>query len=136
MPRWYRCQLFLATSHIGWIGMLQGVVLATEDGGTTWQRRDLPASQDVTALWFDQLGRGFAAVENGFVQEQGIPRNGAALYETGDGGRHWIRVLSGKKELNAIFGLGPGRVWAVGDVPGFAKNDLVAILKRCDNQQR
>ena len=52
-----------------------------------------------------------------------------ALFETRDGGRSWTPVLSGAKQVNAIFALGPWQVWAVGNVPGFVPNDLVAILR-------
>ena len=124
-------RFFFATSLKGWIGMPDGGVLYTADGGKTWERRDLPnKEQSVTALWFDHQNpeHGFAGVSNGFVQAQGSPRMGTALYETFDGGRNWITSLQGQKQVNAIFGLDSRRVWAVGDIPGFAANDLVAIL--------
>jgi hypothetical protein len=54
--------------------------------------------------------------------------NRRTLYETWDAGKTWTPVLGGAKHVAALFGLGPARVWAVGDVPGFIQNDLVAIL--------
>ncbi|MFH1920747.1 MAG: YCF48-related protein [Planctomycetota bacterium] len=126
---YWRYRPFFATSRTGWIGMSAGQILFTTDGGKTWAHRDVHTDQGVTALWFDQRGRGFAAVANGFVQDQGVPRMGVALYHTPDTGRTWAPVLTGKRHVDALFGRGPRQVWAVGDVPGFVKNDVVAILQ-------
>jgi len=127
-PAW-RWRIFFSDSRTGWLGLPEGRILYTSDGGENWSRRDLPPSAFVTALRFDRLERGFAAVWNGFDLQRGRPRNGVALYATEDGGRSWLPALAGQKQINAIFGRGPGRVWAVGDVPGFVPNDLVAILQ-------
>ena len=123
-PRHHRYQCYFATSRMGFVSGPEGQLLFTEDGGETWQRRDLPTNQWVTALWHDQLGRGFAAVDNSdfFHFRQ-------TLYETPDAGKTWTAVLGGAKHVSALFALGPGRLWAVGDVPGFVPNDLVAICR-------
>ena len=103
-------------------------MLFTPNGGETWEARSLPESHElITSLWFDQTGRGFASVWNGFVQQQGMPRMKATLYQTLDGGRTWQVALSGQKSIAKIFGLGPRQIWAVGDAPGFVPNDVVAI---------
>jgi len=134
-PFW-QSSLFYATSRMGWIGLPQGRVLFTEDGGRTWEHRDLPGSnRQVTALWFDQLGRGFAASWNDFLHDQGTPRMGVTLYETAGRGNTWTPALSGKKHVNAIFGRGPKSVWAVGNVPGFVPNDLVSIFRGATTQE-
>lgn len=105
-------------------------VLATEDGGRTWRRSLLPAGElYITALCLFPNGQGYAAVWNGFVAQQGGPRNGPALYRTPDAGRSWEVALRGSRQFNAIFALDTRRVWSVGDVVGFAANDLVAILR-------
>ena len=83
-----------------------------------------PTDRAVSALWLDQLGRGFAAGQNSdFCHFR------EALFETRNGGRLWTPVLAGAKHVSTIFGLGPEQVWAVGDVPGYVPNDLVAILR-------
>ena len=120
---YYRDQLFFATSDRGWIGCAEGRVLATDDGGLTWTARDLPTDQNINALWFDPAGHGFAAVENSVIS-----RRRQTLYETADAGRTWHAVLGGEKNVNAIFALDPHSLWAVGGVPGYVPNDLVAIL--------
>jgi photosystem II stability/assembly factor-like uncharacterized protein len=133
-----------ATADKGWIGLVprglksvsHGVwrkdphtnpaVLYTEDGGITWEHRALPGNEwYITSLCLLESGHGFAAVWNAFLKDPGGPRNGAALYETFDAGRTWAVTLQGKKHFNALFALDERHVWAAGDVPGFAKNDLV-----------
>jgi len=117
--------IHFATSQKGWVGGNEGEVLYTEDGGASWQERDLPTDQRVMSLWLDQSGWGFAAVlNNDFLRFR------QTLYETRDGGRAWTAVLGGAKHVSRLFALGRGSVWAVGDVPGFVPNDLVAILDR------
>ena len=119
------CRLFFVTSRTGWLGLRDGKVFFTADGGQNWEARPLPTKQRVSALWFDQLGRGFAAVNNtDFMHFQ------QTLYESQDAGRTWTAVLGGAKHVSALFGRGPRRVWGVGDVPGFIQNDLVVILGR------
>lgn len=121
---WARA-IYFPTSQKGWIGGNDGEVIYTDDGGENWQQRNLPTDQRLMSLWFDQFGRGFAAVLN-----NDFFRFRETLYETRNGGQTWVPVIGGAKHVSKIFGLGPGRVWAVGDVPGFIPNDLVAILDR------
>ncbi len=117
--------LFFVTTQRGWVGGYAGEVAFTDDGGETWESRNLPTDQRVMSLWFDQSGHGFAAVVN-----TNIFRFRDTLYETHDAGRTWTPVMGGARFVEAIFALGPGQVWCVGDVPGFIQNDLVAILTR------
>ncbi len=140
-----------ATADKGWTGLVprglnsvsHGVwrkdpqanpaVLYTEDGGITWEQRTLPGNEwYITSLCLLESDHGLAAVWNGFVKDPGGPPNGAALYETSDAGRIWTVALEGKKHVNALFALDASHIWAAGDAPGFAKNDLVAILATRD----
>jgi len=121
---YWPCRMFFASSQCGWVGLRGGKVLYTTDGGESWEDRPLPTDQSVSAFWLDQFGRGFAAANN-----TDFMRFRETLYETVDGGKTWSAVLGGAKHVSALFGLGPRRLWAVGDVPGFIQNDLVAILK-------
>lgn len=123
-PSSYRGQVFFATSRQGWVAGPDNQIWRTDDGGESWQPCHLPEGEWATALWFDQRGRGFAAVAN-----HKFLNPGQALYETTDAGATWTAVMGGLKQVNAIFGRGPRRVWAVGDVPGFVQNDLVLILE-------
>ncbi|MDD4932598.1 MAG: YCF48-related protein [Methylacidiphilaceae bacterium] len=117
--------IFFATSRQGWIGLNDGVLLATADGGESWEKLPFPERRPIQALWFDSLGRGYAAPENSDMM-----RLETALLETPDGGRSWETVLSGSKNVNAFFSLGPDRIWAVGNVPGFMANDMIVFFER------
>jgi len=116
--------LFFASSQVGWVGGEQGQIWRTGDGGKTWQPCPLPTRQEVCALWFDQLGRGFAAVGN-----RNVDIHGQALFETRDGGRSWVETLNGLKQINRFCGLGMRQLWFVGNVPSRIANDLVGILQ-------
>ncbi len=111
--------MFFITGRKGWIGCTGGKVLFTRNGGRTWQQRNLPTKETVQALWFDQLGRGFAAVINS--------DSGAAVYQTFNGGKKWNGVLAGHKQINAFCYIS-GNLWAVGATGGSGQ-DIVAILK-------
>jgi len=126
LPRHHAWQMTSVTSLRGWLGGPKGEILFTDDGGKTWERRDLPSGPDqrVKSIWFSQTGRGFAAVEN-----RNFAKRRHTLYESHDNGKHWWPVLGGMKSVNRLFAFGPGQLWAVGTVPGYVPNDLVAILK-------
>jgi photosystem II stability/assembly factor-like uncharacterized protein len=119
--------LFFVSSRLGWVGGEQGKLWRTADGGETWQPCQLPTSQRVNDMWFDQTGKGFVAVQNNKVDNWGD-----ALFETRDGGRTWTKTLDGAKHIKRFYGLGPGQVWFVGDVTGRGSNDLVGILQPTD----
>ncbi|MGC8667120.1 MAG: WD40/YVTN/BNR-like repeat-containing protein [Chthonomonadales bacterium] len=121
---WNFGQLFFATTRDGWLGLSHGRLLVTHDGGDTWALCKLPTDRGVAAIWFDELGRGFVAVDNSDVGHVG-----AAMYRTLDGGRTWDVVLTGYKNINRIYGLGPNLVWAVGREPTVVPNDIVAIME-------
>jgi len=121
----HRWSLFFVDSMKGWIGLSEGNIAYTEDGGKTWELRKIEGcNQDVVALWFDKIGRGFAAVGNWDINHLKD-----ALYMTDDGGKTWRSVLSGQKQINSIFGFGPDKIWACGTQPSLIPNDLIVILK-------
>jgi len=124
----WRDRIFFATSQLGWIGSFDGQCFFTQDGGQTWEARPLPCRKQISAMWFDQMGRGFAAVYNSHIMK--LDGLSEALYETADGGKSWKLALSGAKQINAFADLGPGRVWAVGNVPSRVPNDLVVLVTR------
>ncbi|QSR88585.1 hypothetical protein IT6_09505 [Methylacidiphilum caldifontis] len=121
--------LFFATSWMGWIGFDKGKILVTNDGAESWKLCQLPTHKPITALWFDQEGRGFAAVENG-----NYLKLSDALYRTEDGGKSWKLVLSGAKQFNKLFGFDLKKCWAAGFSPGIPQNDLIGILNTKENK--
>jgi photosystem II stability/assembly factor-like uncharacterized protein len=123
-PGSFRDRMYWATSRRGWMATGGDRLLVTADGGRQWQSRQLPTEQIVNALWCDAEGRGFAALQNSVLD-----RLRFTLYQTHDDGRTWTALLGGQKSVNAFFAFGPGQLWAVGNVPGYVPNDLVAILQ-------
>ncbi|WP_152606283.1 WD40/YVTN/BNR-like repeat-containing protein [Methylacidiphilum kamchatkense] len=114
--------LFFATSWKGWIGLAYGKILVTEDGGASWRLYQLPTQRAVKALWFDQLGRGYAAVENG-----NYLKLAESLFKTDNGGKSWKIVLSGAKQISSLFGLSTVRIWGAGFCPGIPSTDLIFL---------
>jgi hypothetical protein len=121
---WNLGQMYFATTEKGRLGLAKGRLLTTDDGGRSWQERRVPTDRGFSALWFDALGRGFAAVNN-----HDIYHITDAVYGTLDGGRTWRVALGGYKQINSFCGLGTGQLWAVGTMPTVVPNDVVAILK-------
>ena len=126
--------MYFATSWKGWFGLSGGRILFTADGGRTWQWRNLPTDQSVTAAWMDRAGHGFAAVANGpSWGSSGDAYVGAyrdAVFETWDDGRSWTPVLSGLKQVNAFAAVDADHVWGAGLSPTNVPNDLIAIWNR------
>lgn len=123
-------RIYFVTSEEGWVGGAGGFILHTADGGRTWERRDLPEStkgQYITALWFFRNGKGWAAFQQPF---DGIGKLlfEHTLFSTSDGGLTWHPVLSGRKDVHALWSKGPGTCWTVGNTPGNVASDLVCIL--------
>ena len=126
--------MHFATSWRGWLGFQNGKILFTPDGGRTWEWRNLPTDQAVTAMWIDQMGRGFVGVQNGPVWSGGNdPWVGAyrnAVFETNDDGRTWVPVLSGMRQVNQFCAVGADYVLGAGLMPSNMSNDLVVIWQR------
>lgn len=83
-----------------------GVILATADGGRTWQRRD--SGQDIDTVWFDVL---FVDAQRGFI---------AGAYgkflRTEDGGRTWTPGKPVEEDLHFYrISSGPGRLYLAGE---------------------
>jgi hypothetical protein len=115
------------TSREGWIGG-RDVLLHTEDGGDTWTLRTPPAgNQQMNDLIFQRNGVGWAALDQPF---DGIGKliHDYTLFVTRDGGKTWVPVLGGWKDINRLHSLGPGTLWGVGNTPGFVPSDLVVVL--------
>jgi photosystem II stability/assembly factor-like uncharacterized protein len=68
----------------------RGVVVRSDDGGTTWQQAEVPVATDLLALSFADERRGWAVGHAGVV------------LHTGDGGRHWTRQLDGRMLAAAL----------------------------------
>jgi photosystem II stability/assembly factor-like uncharacterized protein len=96
--------VFFADSLLGWAVGELGIVLRTEDAGTTWERIATPTSATLKAVWFTSRDSGFAVGSS------------ATVLVTGDGGQTWERVLPipATADLNDVWFAGPNRGLAVG----------------------
>ncbi|MCX7171408.1 MAG: YCF48-related protein [Proteobacteria bacterium] len=94
----------------GWAVGHDGTVIATSDGGETWQvLREEPGKDRVLlSVWFENLQHGFVVGQFGLV------------LETADGGKTWrerklIEGEAGDKHLLQIFPAGAGLVLIVAE---------------------
>jgi hypothetical protein len=115
--------MFFANGNIGGIGLKNGTVLFTSDGGRTWARSLAPSGKAVTAIWMDASGRGFLATDNNNVAAPGV----ALSYADFDQGQY-EPVQTAALEIRDISGQSR-RLWAVGKVVGPAPNDVVLLIQ-------
>ncbi len=125
--RYWLFKLYFSTSYVGAIGLDNGRVALTRDGGRTWESRVVAAGRPITALWLDGYGKGFAALENG-----NIDNPGTALLTSDNGGRDWHPIYRGRVQFNAISGHDANRLWAVGKVIDVIPNDAVMFIFKPD----
>lgn len=121
--RYFLFKLFFASSFVGAIGLDDGRVLLTRDGGKSWKSHELAKQKRITALWLDGFGNGFAAIENSNTVSPGT-----ALLTTGDGGTTWRQLYSGRVQFNAIAGQNADRLWAVGQGSDEVPSDVVMLI--------
>ncbi|OFX24216.1 MAG: hypothetical protein A2V77_01595 [Anaeromyxobacter sp. RBG_16_69_14] len=65
------------------VGM-RGLIVASEDGGASWEQRPTPVQSDLTSVSFPDAQHGWAAGHDGVI------------LQTNDGGRSWNRQLDGR----------------------------------------
>lgn len=121
--RYWLFKLYFATSFVGAIGLDDGRVVLTRDGGRTWESRVVEAGRAITALWLNSFGQGFAAIEN-----SNLDNPGTALLITHNGGATWSPMYRGRVQFNAIAGQNADRLWAVGKVSDVVPNDAVMLI--------
>jgi photosystem II stability/assembly factor-like uncharacterized protein len=122
-PSYWQFKLFFATTFAGAISLVDGRVLLTRDGGKSWKSRMLAKEKPITALWFDDFGTGFAAIENSNAVSPGT-----ALLKTDDGGATWHPIYRGRVQFNAITGQNSGHLWAVGKGGSDIPSDAVMLI--------
>jgi photosystem II stability/assembly factor-like uncharacterized protein len=78
-----------------------GQMLHTRDGGETWELQTLPTKSQLTTLFFDAAGRGYATVDNDVLTSQ-------------DKGEKWVAAgINQWLFLRRLVQVG-NTVWAIG----------------------
>ena len=97
------CVSFPDPQH-GWMVGVGGKVLATADGGTTWQPQNVGSNSELRGVYFVSQFDGWVVGTAGVIRR------------TSDGGRSWQPQNSGGTfNLNAVRFVNPTTGWIVGD---------------------
>jgi photosystem II stability/assembly factor-like uncharacterized protein len=107
--------VFFSDPMTGWAVGHDAVILATRDGGETWERQFFAPSEQKPLLdiLFLDKNRGFAVGAY------------SSFYETADGGKTWSarKILNDDKHLNAIVRMGDEKVLIAGEAGALLRSD-------------
>jgi photosystem II stability/assembly factor-like uncharacterized protein len=111
--------VFFLDQNRGWAVGSKGTVLATVDGGKTWQPTTSSTDDVVRDIFFVDQQNGWMVVEVNVYQLKGKEDPRSYLMRTTDGGEHWQRVnIKGvdvdARLVRAVFSP-HGRGWAFGE---------------------
>jgi photosystem II stability/assembly factor-like uncharacterized protein len=103
----------------GWAAGSKGALLATEDGGATWQLRRRPSDDTLRDIHFADPDNGWIVCERNVYAIQSTGEARSYLLKTSDGGRTWARVElqekgQGATMLRVVFA-SRERGWAFGE---------------------
>ena len=115
---WLHAVYFL-NNDLGWAVGSRGTLLATTDGGKSWQAKPQPTEDAIRDVYFADEENGWLVCERNIYDLRSNDEPRAYLMKTGDGGEHWKRVnLRGAnvdaRLMRAIFSRS-GRGWAFGE---------------------
>jgi photosystem II stability/assembly factor-like uncharacterized protein len=115
---WLHAVYFSDRDH-GWAVGSRGTLLATNDGGKSWQAKPQPTEDSIRDIYFADKDNGWLACERNIYDLRSNDEPRAYFMKTVDGGEHWKRVnLRGAnvdaRLMRAIFSRG-GRGWAFGE---------------------
>jgi photosystem II stability/assembly factor-like uncharacterized protein len=115
---WLHAVYFSDRDH-GWAVGSRGTLLATTDGGKSWQAKPQPTEDAIRDLYFADEQNGWLVCERNIYDLRSNDEPRAYLMKTSDGGEQWKRVnLRGAnvdaRLMRAIFSHG-GRGWAFGE---------------------
>jgi photosystem II stability/assembly factor-like uncharacterized protein len=89
--------LIVVSDQVAWASGTRGSVLRTMDGGRNWTADTVPGASMLDFRSVHALNDGMGLVASAGEAEKGL----AAIYATGDGGRHWHRVYA--TEQKGVF---------------------------------
>jgi photosystem II stability/assembly factor-like uncharacterized protein len=109
--------IFFADSKRGWIAGDDGFVSHTEDGGRTWVRQSVQATDSINDIYFRNKDDGYLLA-------------GSRVFRTQDGGKSWLQIHryrpdefdGSQPELYSLRFAGKKKGWLVGSA---SKSDKV-----------
>jgi len=115
---WLHAVFFLDENR-GWAVGSKGTLLATMDGGRSWQTKSQPAPDVLRDIYFSDDQNGWLLCEADVYELKSKNDPRAYLMQTNDGGEHWKRISIGGADVDArlvraVFSPG-GRGWAFGE---------------------
>jgi photosystem II stability/assembly factor-like uncharacterized protein len=110
--------VFFVDQNRGWAVGSRGTLLATSDGGKSWQAKPAATEDAIRDVFFSDELNGWLVCERNIYELQSNKDERAYLMKTSDGGEHWQRLkmrgATVDTRLNrAIFSRGHG--WAFGE---------------------
>jgi photosystem II stability/assembly factor-like uncharacterized protein len=115
---WLHAVYFLDRDH-GWAVGSRGTLLATSDGGKSWQAQPQPTEDAIRDIYFADEQNGWLVCERNIYDLRSNDDARAYFMRTADGGAHWKRLIMrganvDARLMRAIFS-GGGRAWAFGE---------------------
>jgi photosystem II stability/assembly factor-like uncharacterized protein len=114
---WLHAVYFLDQNR-GWSVGSRGTLLATNDGGKSWQAQPKPTEDTIRDVYFADAQNGWLLCERNIYDLRSNDEQRAYLLKSTDGGEHWKRLnLRGAnvdaRLMRALFHNGRG--WAFGE---------------------
>lgn len=111
--------VFFVDQNRGWAVGSRGTLLATSDGGRSWQAQPAPTEDVIRDVYFSDEFNGWLVCERNIYELQSNNDQRAYLMKTTDGGEHWQRVNMRGAAVDvrlsrAIFSR-DGHGWAFGE---------------------
>lgn len=89
---------YFVNGHVGWVGGIsaggQSLILATTDGGATWEQQLVDSSGDVTQLQFVSPSTGWALVRTNVYKW--------SILRTTSGGETWEHIYSSMEPIESL----------------------------------
>ena len=112
---WFRDVYFLDHKK-GWIVGSDGVMLTTEDGGTTWTYRKKFTTDTLLQIYFENRSKGWLLCQRNIYARGNDPMS--YLLRTEDGGESWNKVEfpdAGRERMTRLLFHNDGRATAFGE---------------------
>lgn len=116
---WLHAVFFLDENR-GWVVGSKGTLLATLDGGKTWQPKSAGTTDILRDIYFVDDQNGWLVCEKNVYDLKEKNEARTYLMQTTDGGKQWTRINIRDIDvdirlLRAVFSRGGGRGWAFGE---------------------